>query len=384
MSEKEKVAAFKFVDFAAHYQKGFRNNVIPVSEVSDAVQKYRKFECYASALIYNEEIKDYMRKNLHHGRPSVAGYPGVVWGYYIPFDIDLRAGRQDEGFKTAKALAGFLIKYLELDRESLVAYYSGSGIHFSLSSEKFSAEPSSGLHMVFSDLRRRLVKLSMIKQVESIDLTIGDKNRLWRLPGTMNKKTGLFKTELELEELDRLGLEEIKELSKQSKPTRYTDSAGLIPNSKITSNPVAEALYGEAVERLKKRSKTRVQPHQVRKEASDAIETLCEARKKIWDTPVPEGQRNNAGIRLASWFRICGNSKEETESLLKLWNEKNGIGLEDEELVRIVSSAYAAAEPYGYFCFDEIIRQYCPYYPRNHSSCQQYQIFKGVQTPLEC
>ncbi len=349
MNDKESLAAFNLVEFAAHYQKGFRNNVIPLSEVPNAVKRFRNFECYSSYFVFNDEIKLYMKNNLREGHPSVAGYPGAVWAYLLPIDIDPPSSRPSQGLDTAKALVGFLQDYLDLDKTSLMVYASGAGYHLMLSSQKFGATPRSDLHLVFGELRSRLIKVSKLKRTDSIDLSIRDKNRLWRLPGTINKKTGLFKTQLELEELKRLGLEEIKELSRQAKPTRYTDSTGLIPTSKIGPNPLGEALYYEAIEGLEKKSKKKIRPSVVVKEASDPIETLCEARKRIWDTGVPEGQRNNAGIRLASWFRICGNSKEETEALLKLWNRKNGIGLEEEELEHVVSSAYTAAEPYAYF-----------------------------------
>jgi len=63
---------------------------------------------------------------------------------------------------------------------------------------------------------------------------------------------------------------------------------------------------------------------------------------------VSEGGRNEAGIRLATWYRKKRLDKEETLEKLLEWNLKNRPPLRDSEIRAIVNSAYKPEKPYGY------------------------------------
>jgi hypothetical protein len=39
---------FKLVDFAAHYQKGFRNQIVPIDEVPSLVEFFERYGSYAT------------------------------------------------------------------------------------------------------------------------------------------------------------------------------------------------------------------------------------------------------------------------------------------------------------------------------------------------
>lgn len=63
---------------------------------------------------------------------------------------------------------------------------------------------------------------------------------------------------------------------------------------------------------------------------------------------VPEGERDEAAIRVATWFRKQGLSQEETLVKLGEWNRRNQSPLEDRVLETKVISAFKPEEPYGY------------------------------------
>jgi len=63
---------------------------------------------------------------------------------------------------------------------------------------------------------------------------------------------------------------------------------------------------------------------------------------------VSEGGRNEAGIRLATWYRKKRLDKEETLEKLLEWNLKNKPPLLNSEIKAIVNSAYKPEKPYGY------------------------------------
>jgi len=68
---------------------------------------------------------------------------------------------------------------------------------------------------------------------------------------------------------------------------------------------------------------------------------------------VPEGQRDEAAIRVATWFRKKGFSEDETLEKLREWNKRNQPPLEDDILPIKVRSAFKPDEPYAYY-FEEI------------------------------
>lgn len=63
---------------------------------------------------------------------------------------------------------------------------------------------------------------------------------------------------------------------------------------------------------------------------------------------VSEGQRDEAAIRVATWFRKQGLTQEETLDKLKAWNQRNIPPLEDGILETKVASAFRPEEAYAY------------------------------------
>lgn len=63
---------------------------------------------------------------------------------------------------------------------------------------------------------------------------------------------------------------------------------------------------------------------------------------------VPEGDRDESAIRLATWYRKEGLTKEETLEKMLEWNQRNRPPLEDHVIEIKVESAFKPEKPYGY------------------------------------
>lgn len=63
---------------------------------------------------------------------------------------------------------------------------------------------------------------------------------------------------------------------------------------------------------------------------------------------VKEGERNDAGIKIATWYRRKGLDKKDALNKLMDWNAKNDPPLNLQEIGHIVDSAYRRDEPYGW------------------------------------
>ena len=61
---------YRFVDFAAHHQKGFRNNVVALNEVPRLIQQYQAFDCFCTYFFYTDEIFAYMTTHAQKGHPA--------------------------------------------------------------------------------------------------------------------------------------------------------------------------------------------------------------------------------------------------------------------------------------------------------------------------
>ena len=64
---------------------------------------------------------------------------------------------------------------------------------------------------------------------------------------------------------------------------------------------------------------------------------------------VEEGNRNQALIHLATWYRRGGKTEEESIELLKIWNDKLEKPLPEQELLRTIHSAYRLDQPFHYW-----------------------------------
>lgn len=363
---------FYLVDFAARYQKGFRNNIVTLRQVPGLIGKYREYECYATYFLYTEDLRLHVKRNENS---SVSGYHGLVYANYLPIDIDasdLKVAQQ-----TAVLLVKFLLEFYGLSDKEVLVYFSGSrGFHIMVDVRAFGGiEPSRELHVVFSRMRERMVEAAKADR-NVIDLCIKDKLRLWRLPNTINQKSGLFKIQLTIDELFRLTPSQIKDKARKPQAIFLTDRTGLLPLEKdIKTSKKMQELYNEIQEGMKNLSIKTIQLEKQRKVTGQSvIGAFCQAEQAIAKSRVQEGLRNNAALRLVSRLREKGFSPKEAWEFIREWNTKCGVRLPGNELASIVRSVYSRKRGYRYGCNDEILKRFCPF--KRRIDCRDYRLFQ--------
>jgi hypothetical protein len=47
---------FQLVDFAAHYQRRFRNHIVRISDVPALVESFNRYGCYSTYFFYSDEV----------------------------------------------------------------------------------------------------------------------------------------------------------------------------------------------------------------------------------------------------------------------------------------------------------------------------------------
>ncbi len=373
-SEKRRLTRYRYVDFAARAQPGFRNRVVTVDEVAGLVAQYGAEECYASIFHFADDILLFLAEHRVDGRPSIAGYDGRVWAPFLPLDID--AHPPDTAPAAALDLArrtyDVLVERWQVPPAAVHVYFSGAkGFHLLIDTRAFGrVAPTRDLHRLFSRLRLDILRMLPDAARPSFDLAIGDKVRLLRLPNTRHAGSGLYKVPLSAEELRTCPMAEIQALARAPRPLPGVTAAGLLPVEAVQAVPALVEMFGRARRALRRERG----PHPYRFGAPPAAPeaALCAARLAMWQALVAPGNRNNIAIRLASAFRLAGYTRSDTLDLLQSWNRRQPHPLSAHEVRSVVSSAYVRPYPYTYGCHDEVIRSFCPYAGRL-SDCADYR-----------
>ena len=361
---------FQLVDFAAHYQKGFRNHVVPISDVPALMDSYDRYGCYATYFFYSDEILTYMSAQTEGSAPTIAGYDGKVWAPFFPVDLDdadLNSARE-----AAVHLSAIFLDRWRIDPNAVQIYFSGSkGFHLMLDTRVFGAVlPSKTLPLIFDSMRRHLAQELPENLRGTMDLAIKDRVRLLRLPNTMHEKSKLYKVILAFDELRSFGVDQIRDYARAVRPLSITDETGFISRAEITRNSAATELLERIRRQLRKLTRKPFRYRFRRPADLSRIEFPCAGLQQMWESHIEPGARNNCAIRLASELRLLGLSPEETDDKLQEWNERNDIGLPLDELHNVTRSAFQHRFPYRYGCHDPILRQFCPL--PDYESCRNF------------
>jgi len=234
---------FHFVDFAARYQRGFRNHVIPIHEVPARIARFNRYGCYSTYFFYSDAILTHMSSTARDESPSIAGYTGKVWASRFPIDLD-----HPDLTVALDATRWFLTFFLDnwhIEPRWIDTYFSGSkGFHLMLDTCVFGGiAPSKSLPLTFTAMRWHLAQKLAEAERQAVDLTIKDRVRLLRLPNTIHERSGLFKVILSTEEIRNSSAEEIRKLAATPRPLQHTDETGLIPKDKGQENPAARKFF---------------------------------------------------------------------------------------------------------------------------------------------
>ncbi len=350
---------FHFVDFAAHYQKGFRNHIVSITEVPALAKSFNYYGCYATYFFFSDEVLTYMSAQDDRA-PSIAGFEGKAWAPFLPIDLD--HVEITPALEAAKRLSAFLLERWALRTQALQIYFSGlKGFHILLDTRLFGRiAPSKHLPMIFDSIRRHLAHELPERVRETVDLSIKDRVRLLRLPNTIHEKSKLYKIILTPSEIERLDPKQIREIARTARPLKVTDETGLVSRVDISANPKAAELFSRVRRQTTKLTRKPFVYRIPRPPDLSKLDFVCAGVRKIWESHIEPGYRNNCAIRLASEFRLTGLSRDETEQKLLEWNHRNDIELSTTELQSVVHSAYQHRFPYRYSCLDPILRRYCP------------------------
>jgi hypothetical protein len=217
----------------------------------------------------------------------------------------------------AVKLTHFFIEKFGMTEDEIRVYFSGSkGFHVLVNPVVFGVKPHKQLHRIYKFIA---VNLETQLNLQSLDKgSIYGHGRMWRMVNSIHFKSGLFKVELNHEELKGDLRNVINNYAKAPRPDLY-------PPDEVEYN-----LNDAAAEWF---SRMEASWEEVEKLQADRVTLKDEVLSKMDGLPVcvqfilergilKSGDRNKATMALASYYKDTGHSQQETTSVLLDWVKK--------------------------------------------------------------
>lgn len=301
VSKEPKLEDFKYVD-AWHSDQNGKSSEWERIEVTD-VLKYQQEQAFN----YNAftTVQRFANKEKVSGESFIAP---------LYFDLD---NEEDPAKSQADAikLIDFFTKELDVQEYDIWVYFTGSkGFHVLINSKALDIHPKNDLHKVFKHIAGYLVHRL---DLGSLDLVVYTYRRMLRLPNSVHSGTKLHKHELTIDELNSLTLDEIKSMAKAPRKTQAIKTEDRKKNIEV--RPAAAGFYANKAEEYdqaavttKKRYAKDYFNFQKGKPPVCVEDILAGGWKK-------DGDRNQATVQLACYFKDAGHTKEETLKELQEW-----------------------------------------------------------------
>ncbi|MEN6565890.1 MAG: DNA primase small subunit domain-containing protein [Veillonellales bacterium] len=264
------------------------------------------------------------------------------------FDLD-DAENPQKSQKDAAKLIDFFLTELDCKSQDIQVFFSGSkGFHILIHEKALGIEPRNNLHKIMKHLASYLV---FRLELTALDLVVYTAPRMMRLPNSIHEKTKLFKTQLTVNEIRTLSLDEIKTLA--SAPRTIAPTA----EEDIMQRPKAANLYKNKMEEYLQAAITattrydKTEYHFMKGVYPACVQDLLD---KGWKK---SGDRNLATVQLACYFKDAGYSQEDALKTLESWVVKftsADSGYQKQQRIAntrsVVSAIYSADNEYKFGC----------------------------------
>ena len=253
---------------------------------------------------------------------------------YLDMDGDTTCNIDtDKGFKAIKPMvqkAVLFFKNLGFTNKDINLYFSGSkGFHLTIDPGVLGIVPNKDLNNIY---KAWALHVANMYGINVIDLRIYDKRRLFRLPNTINGKTGLYKVLLDPYDLYSMSLKELKEYA--SEPHEIKDRNYSISRVGAINFYKKNLIYW-------RRQNEIIRPEAPNKPIEFKDREILPCIKNIIENGSIKGSRNNTLIVLASGLFQTGMTLEQVDDVTEEWNKLNDPPLQERERITTIRSAFA-------------------------------------------
>ena len=294
-----------------------RNHFVDISQIKNNL---KLFDGDIYSTVYRYDSKDQNTAN-----------------FIAPLYSDLDIDDIEHNFNKIKQDLALVLRRLKtvfhLSDKDIELYFSGSkGFHILVSHVIFGFEPSRDINKQY---KKVAVDLKTYTVNKTVDTKIYDNKRLFRVPNTINHKTGLYKVPVTYEK--------IKEMKTYAELKEYASSPKSSRPYIYKYNVKAREAFDELIEKIDAEEKAKINT----KLAKEFIQKreLLPCVQYILKNGCSKGQRNNTTVALANSLFQVGKDFDEVLEIITYWNAtKNEDPLDQAEIRTTVMSAYNNAK----------------------------------------
>lgn len=254
----------------------------------------------------------------------------ILGSPYLDFDGSIETDEEYEVIRNEVCLSvNYFKEYWKIPIDMIEIFFSGAkGFHVIIPFEILGLKPCSDLNV-----RNKMLARLVSKQCgcSHIDTGIYDRKRLFRIPGSINGKSGLHKVPLTYEQLTSFSLEEMKAWAAEPRESQVI-APRLIKESALHYVEIYRNTINKASKKKSMKKKEFVFPTKKKPLLPCVVEIL--------KTGATKGQRNNTTVVLASSLMQSGIKRSEAEDILLDWNQSNEPPLKESEVCTTIASAY--------------------------------------------
>tara|TARA_R100000664_G_scaffold1672_5_gene4411 strand:- start:13454 stop:15262 length:1809 start_codon:yes stop_codon:yes gene_type:complete len=316
----------QFVEIASGHITN-RGRADKISNLPNLIGKQNdKHELYHSWYGFDKDLDRHL-----DGVNRIGTYKGVYYVNQIILDLDLKNLSEKELLETVRFFVKTeLIEDLGIKENHIQVWYSGTGFHVVLP-DLFGFTPSVSLPLS--------VKSTLMDVFPDCD-KIYDGARLIRAPYSYNKKSGLYKTPISLQELFASTMDDIKR-----KASTIPDEINLTYFQFHKTEPYLRKY-------LKLYTAKMLEKTSVKRSTFDIDPTtVVTCMQSVLSKPPVHGERNESMMRLAAWLRRSGVPYNVVQDTLEKWSGNH------EEAKTTTDSEFEKG--YNYWCNDHIMHKYC-------------------------
>lgn len=302
---------FKYVSIVI-YGVIKKRTIVDVSLINDP---YKLPDCYRSWCRFSYDIIQY--QNAH--KKSLKGYDGLCYSDFLPIDIDNKE-KPEKSLQSCRDLLQYFKQKYEVPIKAIRIYFSGSkGFHLEIPTILFGKiEPDINIPPIFKNIVKSF-------GFNDIDTKIYFQNALWRLPNSINSKSGLYKIPLTYADI-------------------MTSTYGQICNkAKVPNTSVIWTSYNDwdGIDRLELLWVQSIPPTSQKQVVK--LLNKFDKKTKIDFPGVVESMRNDTAFKIAMQLKSWGFTLNEAKDyIVNEWNPINNPPEKNiQSLKRTVESAYS-------------------------------------------
>lgn len=292
----------RYVEFGAKTGNYFVRNIkIRHDQILAYIDKYNNTDVYLSAYTYSDDDID---------------KSDLLGNFYIDLDAQIDTEEEFLKIKTeALLIIQYLYKRMHVPFEYIWVHFSGAkGLHIVVPYQVFGITPTPFLNIIYKELVKEIISQT---KVTLVDTSIYDKRRLFRIPYSINSKTGLYKTPIDPRQLYKITLKDFKEMAiKQC----ILERADIYDDVHLFDHSIRSFYYFC----LKYHKKVLDSMNATHIDLSDAPE---DAKDKyclhyLIENGAGIGNRNNAMYFISNAWKCDGGAYDDLEEFLLDWNQK--------------------------------------------------------------